>query len=406
MSQTEYKKSNEDRQKEVAEITSKMPEEIEKCRNSEEYKEKLKAIGKLHNYSLNNCMLIGMQCPDATYVAGYKAWEKFGRHVNKGEKGIKIIQPAPFKKTEWVDFKDENGNVVRNESGNPVKEKVETIIPAYKVGHVFDIGQTSGRPFPEICHKLEADVDGYDRLMDAIRMTSPVPVMVHQINSHANGYYEQEKKLIHVKDDMSELQTIKTTLHEIAHAILHDRDTGTDIETDRATREVQAESVAFTVASYYGLDTSDYSFGYIAEWSKDKDLKEFTESLETIRKTAGDIIEKIDKYVMKQEIDKTENIIFRNGPCYVEFNRTEDGYKSTIYDANFISIKEASIEGKHLSMDQAIDRLCSQMSVPRDALTPANQKHLRPILDAAVHKPDNLIADARMTNVNTHKVRI
>ena len=238
-------------------------------------------MGKFHDYSFNNIVLIMMQKPDASLVAGYKAWQnKFKRQVRKGEKGITIIAPCPHKITK--DYEREDGTI----------ETVENHWTTYRATTVFDISQTDGDKVPEICTDVLGTVEGYAELIDKLKKVSPVPVSFEDMNG-VNGVYRQLTKEIAVKTGMSELQTVKTLIHEISHAILHDKDNGLENEAGRNKREVQAESIAYTVCGMLGLDTSDYSFGYIAGWSKDKETQDLRESMETIRKTANEIMEQL-----------------------------------------------------------------------------------------------------------------
>lgn len=278
----------------IKEITEQLEQGIKDLFNSEKFKTYLDTMSKFHNYSFNNTILIAMQRPDATYVAGYKAWEKFERHVNKGEKGIKIIAPAPYKKKVDEEIKDAAGNLVYNKDGTVKTEKVEHIIPSFRVTTVFDLAQTSGKELPSIVKKLDNSIDAetFDNFMDAIKKYSPVSINFDNINSGVNGFYSLESKTITIKNDMTNDQTIKTTIHEVAHSILHDRDTGTEKDNKLSSRdrEVQAEAVAYTVCKHFGFDTSDYSFGYIAGWSSGKELDELKESMQTIRECANNMI--------------------------------------------------------------------------------------------------------------------
>lgn len=266
----------------VKEIAEKLEKGVEELFHSEKYEAYLTTMAKFHNYSLNNSLLIWLQRPDATQVAGYKAWkDKFKRQVRKGETGIKILAPIPHKYRKEVLLDD--GSV----------EEQEIKWTSFRAVSVFDISQTDGEPLPTICNKLTGEVEGYDDLLKKLTDTSPVPLTFEAIEGSANGCYKTMEKRIVIKDGMSEAQTIKTMVHEIAHSILHDRDDGTAKDADRNTREVQAESVAYVVNKYIGLDTEDYSFGYIAGWSTGRDSKTLKESLEVIRQTANSIIEKI-----------------------------------------------------------------------------------------------------------------
>ena len=269
-------------------------------------------MSKFHNYSFNNTLLIAMQKPDASLIAGFSAWKNnFGRNVMKGQKGIKILAPSPFKiKKEMEKIDPQTQKAIIGKDGKPVTEEKEITIPAFKVVSVFDVSQTEGKEIPDIAvNMLTGDVEHYKDVFAALEKTSPVPVGFEKIEGGAHGYYHLEDKRIALDEGMSELQTLKTLIHEIAHAKLHDIDLNAPLEDlenrpDRRTREVQAESIAYTVCQHYGLDTSDYSFGYVAGWSAGRELAELKSSLETIRSTAAEIINSIDEHIA--ELQKTQ----------------------------------------------------------------------------------------------------
>ena len=289
----------------LKEITDRLEQGITELFDSERYKEYLRVMSKFHNYSFNNTLLIAMQKPDASLIAGFTAWKnQFQRNVKKGEKGIKIIAPSPFKikqETEKIDPQTQKPVIGRD--GKPVTEEKEITIPAYKVVSVFDVSQTEGKELPDIAvDALTGDVEQYSDFFAALEKTSPVPIGFEKIEGGAHGYYHLEDKRIALDEGMSELQTLKTAIHEIAHAKLHDIDLNAPKDAqqprvDRRTREVEAESVAYTVCQHYGLDTSDYSFGYVAGWSSGRELAELKSSLETIRSAAADIINSIDGHI-------------------------------------------------------------------------------------------------------------
>ena len=286
----------------LKEITDRLEQGIAELFDSERYKEYLRVMSKFHNYSFNNTLLIAMQKPDASLVAGFSAWKNnFGRNVMKGQKGIKIIAPSPFKIRQEVEKIDPHTQKpIIGKDGKPVTEEKEIKIPAYKVVSVFDVSQTEGKELPDIAvDELTGDVDRYKDFFAALEKTSPVPIAFENIEGGSHGYYHLEDKRIAINEGMSELQTLKTAIHEIAHAKLHDIDLNAPKDeqprVDRRTREVEAESVAYTVCQHYGLDTSDYSFGYVAGWSSGRELSELKSSLETIRSAAAEIINSIDE---------------------------------------------------------------------------------------------------------------
>lgn len=266
----------------IKEITKQLEEGVKSVFDSANYRAYLAFMSRFHTYSINNSLLIWIQKPEATLVAGYQTWlKKFKRQVRKGEKGIQILAPMQKKiiktvKNEWGDL-----------------EEVEVKYMTYKPTTVFDISQTDGEAVPEICRELSGDVEGYDDLFKRLTEISPVPVEFEDIQNGANGYFSYAEKVIRLKSGMSQMQTIKTLIHEISHAVLHNKETGAEKDADRRTKEVQAESVAFAVCSMLGLDTADYSFEYVAGWSAGKEAKELTASMEVIRKTANGLYERI-----------------------------------------------------------------------------------------------------------------
>lgn len=297
------------RDEKMKEITDRLQAGLEELFNSEKYSEYLRVMSQFHHYSFNNTLLIAMQKPDATLVAGYHAWEKkFNRHVMKGEKGIQIIAPAPFKeKQEQEKVDPETGEVMLREDGQPETEEVTIVVPRFKVSTVFDLSQTDGDPLPELGPgELTASVEKYDIFMNAIRSVAPVPIRFDEIRSGAKGYYDNANKEIVIQIGLSEMQTMKTAVHETAHAILHDKDIMQEqgIQKDQMTKEVEAESVAFVSLAHFELDTSDYSFPYIAGWSSGRDAKELKASLNTIRKASSEIIDGIEASVREQMLER------------------------------------------------------------------------------------------------------
>ena len=285
----------------VREITDKLEQGIKKLFESERFKEYLRTMSKFYNYSFNNTLLIAMQKPEATYVAGYTSWQRnFDRQVMKGEKGIKILAPAPYKAQEEREKIDPlTQKPVIGADGKAVTETVEVLRPAFKVVSVFDVSQTDGKELPDIIvDELKGTVENYEAFFDALKQESPVPISFEDIPGGAKGFFSPVESRIAIQEGMSEIQTVKTAIHEIAHAKLHavkpDEKAAPEDKKDRHTKEVEAESVAYTVCQRYGIETSDYSFGYIAGWSSGKETKELKSSLDTIRKTAAEMIEGID----------------------------------------------------------------------------------------------------------------
>ena len=298
--------------KRMKEITDRLEAGIQALFESEQYKAYLTAMSKFHNYSFNNTLLIAMQKPDASLVAGFGKWrDDFERHVKKGEKGIKILAPSPYKvKKQMEKIDPSTQKPVIGADGKPVTEEREIEIPAFRVVTVFDVSQTEGKEIPGIAvSELTGSVEQYQDFFAALEKASPVPIAFENIEGGAHGYYHLEEKRIAIDEGMSELQTLKTAIHEIAHAKLHaiDKDapaTEQAVRPDHRTREVQAESVAYAVCQHYGLDTSDYSFGYVAGWSSGRELSELKASLETIRKAANELITDIDDHLAQLQQER------------------------------------------------------------------------------------------------------
>ena len=293
----------------MKEITDRLETGIQELFESERYKAYLTTMSKFHSYSFNNTLLIAMQ--GGQLVAGYNKWrDDFHRNVKKGEKAIKILAPAPFKAKKEVQKLDAQGRPVMGKDGKPVTEVQEIQVPAFKIVSVFDVSQTEGEPLPSIgVEELTGSVERYGEFFKALEQTSPVPIGFEDIPSGSHGYYHLTEKRIAIQEGMSELQTLKTAIHEIAHSKLHaiDPEAPAIEQADRPdsrTREVQAESVAYAVCQHYGLDTSDYSFGYVAGWSSGKDLKELKASLETIRATAHELITTIDGHLAQLQKER------------------------------------------------------------------------------------------------------
>ena len=317
----------------VKEITDKLEAGLKELFESKKYKSYLSTMSKFHNYSFNNTLLIAMQKPEATLVAGYQAWQKnFERHVNKGEKAIRILAPAPYKIKEERDKLDPvTGELMFDENGIPQKEEVEITIPAFRAVSVFDVSQTDGKPIPELeVNELLSTVEGYEDFVQALMNISPVPIAFEDIPGDSKGYFNTAEKRIAVQENMSESQTLKTMVHEVAHSMLHDKEVNQSMEIpekDRNTKEVEAESVAFTVCQHFGIDTSDYSFGYIAGWSSGRNMKELKSSLDTIRKTASELITGIERALQELQINREieqeqnmENILLVHNEDFSEYS--------------------------------------------------------------------------------------
>lgn len=299
------KQSNKER---IKEITAGIEKGIQELFESDRYRKYLTTMSRFHRYSLNNIMLIHAQRPDATLVAGFNKWKNsFGRHVKKGEKGIQILAPTPYKiKQEEQKLDPDTKLPLLDENGEPVTEEKEITIPMFKVVSVFDVSQTDGKPLPQISSTLPGDVAEYEVSLEALRRTAPVPISFQTMEPGMDGYFAPKKQAIFLREGMSQVQTICAAVHEIAHSKLHDYEHMTELADDgetilvpgeksRNTEEVEAESISYAVCQYFGIETAENSFGYIATWSQGKELKELRASLETINKTSSELITGIEK---------------------------------------------------------------------------------------------------------------
>lgn len=301
-----------DRREQLKQITDRLEAGLkEYMTTDEQFKKVLDTMAKFHHYSANNVLLIAMQMPTATHVASYTAWQKkFKRQVMKGQHGLSIIMPAPYKKKMEQEVLDpQTGKAVLHKDGTPVMKEVEVTIPRYKVAKVFDLSQTQGEPLPELdVPELTGTVENYGIFMDAMRAVSPVPIRFADIEGGAKGYYDNVNKEIVIKNDMSELQTMKTVIHEVSHARLHDRDVmrNEGVMKDQQTREVEAESIAYVVLSHYHLEdaASEYSIPYLASWSGSRDTAVLRASIDTIRKTASEIFDEVEAYIAERDVDR------------------------------------------------------------------------------------------------------
>lgn len=351
-------------------IMKSLEEGVEKVFTSEQYQMYLQTMAKFHNYSFNNTLLIAMQRPDATLLAGYQTWQKkFHRHVKRGEKGIKIIAPVPVKEKRQVEkIDEETQEIVIGIDGQPETETVERILPRFRVTTVFDISQTEGEPLPTLeVNELVGDVFIYEDFMKGLEEISPVPFQFQEIDSGAKGYYSNAEKLVAIQTGMSQAQTMKTAVHETAHAILHDRDVMEEngITKDRMTKEVESESVAYVVCNHFGLDTSDYSFNYVAGWSSDKEMPELRSSMDTIRLTSSqliaDITEKLLELQKTRELEndiKTEELAeessflshTENSYAIYQYRQVDDAIGYQYMSLDFIEKMGMSVKGSDYQM--------------------------------------------------------
>ena len=354
------KQSSRDRLKD---ITASIEDGIKELFQSESYAQYLQTMSRFHHYSVNNQVLIHMQKPDATLVAGFNKWKnQFGRNVIKGEHGIKIIAPTPFKKKIEQEKLDPDTQLPMLDADGKIITEEKTIqIPMYKPVTVFDVSQTEGKPLPQLAHDLSGNVANYDVFMEALRRSSPVPISIEVMGGGMDGYFDLEHQDIAIRKGMSEVQTVSAVIHEMAHALLHNRTKDTEEKTpelSRSTEEVQAESISYAVCAYYGIATGDNSFGYIASWSKDKTLPELRESLEVISKTADGLINDIDRHYAEILKEREAELIaaepamamerlYAVDDRYLHVQRTDTGVDYTIYDK--ASMKE--LDGGQLDME-------------------------------------------------------
>ncbi len=288
---------------------------------SDRYRNYLATMSKFHSYSFRTSLLILLQKPEASYVAGYSAWQKkFNRQVQKGAKGIQIIGYTPKKVDVEQEKKDSSGKAVIGADGKLVMEKITKQIPAFMPVYVYDVSQTAGEPLPQIINELDGSVEVYQDLLQAIKEVSPFPISFEDIQGGAKGFCDPANQKIVVNQGMSEAQTIKTSIHEVTHANLHapELNLALNDRTDRRTREIEAESTAFVVCNHYGIDTSDYTFPYLATWSSTKELKELQSSLDTIQKQAGELIDKIDSRLAELQKNREKDLFTEITPDQVK----------------------------------------------------------------------------------------
>lgn len=346
------KAAAEARKAEMEEITTKLEKGVKDIFSSDNYKEYLNFCAKLPRYSVNNQILIMLQKPDATMCQSFTGWKDLNRFVRKGEKGIRILAPAPYKMQKEQDKTDASGKAILDKDGEPVKETVEITVNAFKPVSTFDISQTEGEPVPTVgVSELTGSVEGYEALLAAIKEVVPVPISFEQIDSGAKGYFHLEENRIVVQEGMSEAQTVKTLLHEASHQALHSREAmeQSGDKKSKNQKECEAESVAYVVCQHYGIDTSDYSFAYVATWSADKEVPELKASLDTIRRTAADLIVKIDEKVQSRSVTQDIDKFIAEHGDELPFDLPETGQP-----AGFIKI-EPPVDFSELQTDRKIE---------------------------------------------------
>lgn len=377
----EEKKTNKQRLKY---ITDSIENGIKELFESDKYQQYLQTMSRFHRYSVNNQMLIYMQNPNATLVAGFNKWhDQFGRNVKKGEKGIKIIAPTPYKKKiEETKLDPDTKLPILDDNGNEVKVEKEIQIPMFRVVSVFDVSQTAGKPLPQLASDLSGNVQNYDAFLEAIKRSSSVPITFEPI-SNADGYFSLDEQKIVIRDGMSEVQTVSALLHELAHSKLHNIPKDEKVQTaehdadkpklDRNTEEVQAESISFAVCAYYGIKTEENSFGYIASWSNGKELSELKASLETINKTSSAMITDIDKHYAEvkkergldnEQLDLDE-AMFENSINYLYIQKTADNaWDYSVYDKETLKLVDGGqIDNPDMKLEQIKEQIISEYEV-------------------------------------------
>lgn len=377
----EEKKTNKQRLKD---ITDSIENGIKELFNSDKYKQYLQTMSRFHRYSVNNQMLIYMQNPNATLVAGFNKWhDQFGRNVKKGEKGIKIIAPTPYKKKiEETKLDPDTKLPMLDDNGNEVKVEKEIQIPMFRVVSVFDVSQTAGKPLPQLASDLSGNVQNYDAFLESIKRSSSVPITFDPI-SNADGYFSLDEQKIVIRNGMSEVQTVAALLHELAHSKLHNIPKDEKVQNseqdadkpklDRNTEEVQAESISFAVCAYYGIKTDENSFGYIASWSNGKELSELKASLETINKTSSAMITDIDKHYAEvkkergldnEQLDLDE-AMFENSINYLYIQKTADNaWDYSVYDKKTLKLVDGGqIDNPDMKLEQIKEQIISEYEV-------------------------------------------
>ena len=402
----EQKQTNRER---LREITESIEQGIKELFESDKYMEYLRVMSRFHSYSRNNVMLIKMQMPGATRVAGFNKWrDQFGRHVKKGEKSIKIIAPTPYKKKiEEIKRDPDTKAPMLDKDGKTIMEEKEVSIPMFRVVSVFDVSQTEGRPLPQLASDLIGNVQNYEIFMEALRRSSPVPMELRPIRESMDGYFDTEKQRIAIRDDMSEVQTFSAAIHEITHAKLHNYEkerlaasAGEDGQElpkpkDRNTEEVEAESVSYAVCQYYGIETGENSFGYIANWSSGKELPELKASLDTIQKTASSLISDIDRNFM--EICKERGIDLTAQQKSIPANDSIEQFASDMYDymdqlyQNGVMAHPYSLDSKEQTVaDLSHELHHGEFADARDRLTYVAGMEGAPSAEALLYRLDRL----------------
>lgn len=412
------KHSNKER---IKEITAGIEKGIQELFESDRYRNYLTTMSRFHRYSLNNVMLIHAQKPDATLVAGFNKWKNsFGRHVKKGEKGIQILAPTPYKiKVDKEKLDPDTKLPMLDDEGKPITEEKEVTIPMFKVVSVFDVAQTEGKPLPQISFSLTGDVAQYEVLIEALLRTSHVPITIEPMEPGMDGYFSLTKQAIFLREGMSQVQTVCAAIHEMAHSRLHNYEKMTELADDgetilvpgeksRNTEEVEAESISYAVCQYFGIETADNSFGYIATWSQGKELKELRASLETINKTSSELITGIEKHY--REICKergismeaqeqpeaappadAEKLYLVSDSTYLHIQRTEDGFDYTLYDKTSSQLIDGGqLDTTDLNIRAACLSVCELHGLDNGKIAETSLNLLESLQEAQNVKPEQL----------------
>ena len=345
----------------VTALSKQLWEGIHQYLQSETYQALLKTMAKFHHYSLNNSILISLQTGgNASQVASFTTWKALGRNVNKGEKGIKIFSPLPYRKQSETVKTDSNGRPVLDAEGNPVIEHTEASRMGFKVSYVFDISQTSGKALPEVACELDGSVNGYGDLTTAVREACPVSVVFGPVEGPALGYYSPVEQEVRIRKGMSELQSLKTMIHETAHARLHAAGTA-GAAFSREDKEIQAESIAFIVCAHYGLDTSEYSFPYVASWSSG-DEKQLMTNLQVIKDASDGIIHSMDQSLERISLERQEQAVYKYPEGFLSFQRISDGtWQYERFGTDYLPKLSGSIPQAGLRIDQAATKAAFQL---------------------------------------------
>ena len=398
----------------LQEITAGIEQGIKELFESEKYMRYLSVMSKFHRYSVNNTMLIYMQKPEATLVAGFNKWKnQFARHVKKGEHGITIIAPTPYKKKIEEMKRDPDTHApILDADGKTVMEEKEIEIPMFRPVKVFDVSQTDGKPLPELASSLSGTVPHYEAFLEALRRSASVPIEFEPMAANTDGYFSPDQQRIAIREGMSEVQTVSATVHEIAHSKLHNRqkmqetaaagDNAPDQPKpkDRRTEEVEAESISYAVCQYFGIQTGENSFGYIASWSKGKELKELRASLETINKTSCELINNIERHykeickergidlTAKQEQEQAdipqEALFLLNDATYLHIQPCDTGWDYTLYDKETMKeLDGGQLDAPKLSRSAAVRQICEGLELENPSIQDAPLSMIETLQDAA-----------------------